>query len=124
MRSIRPRHSASYWSRRLRAWRSASTDASTGLPGDTGSTTGTGGPSDATATSASTPEQLLTAADRLLREADDDLRVNGNLGSYQEKVNQATDLITQALTLMGVAPTADTLPALVSTGSVPTPTAP
>ena len=102
----------------------SSTDASTGLPGDTGSTTGTGGPSDATVTSASTPEQLLTAADRLLREAEDDLRVNGNLGSYQEKVNQATDLVTQALTLMGAAPTADTLPALVPTGSVPTPTAP
>ena len=102
----------------------SSTDASTGLPGDTGSTTGTGGPSDATVTSASTPEQLLTAADRLLREADDDLRVNGDLGSYQTKVNQATDLVTQALTLMGAAPTADTLPALVPTGSVPTPTAP
>ena len=102
----------------------SSTDASTGLPGGTGSTTGTGGPSDATVTSASTPEQLLTAADRLLREADDDLRVNGNLGSYQDKVNQATDLVTQALTLMGAAPTADTLPALVPTGSVPTPTAP
>ena len=102
----------------------SSTDASTGLPGDTGSTTGTGGSSDATVTSASTPEQLLTAADRLLREAEDDLRVNGNLGSYQAKVDQATDLVTQALTLMGAAPTADTLPALVPTGSVPTATAP
>ena len=70
------------------------------LPGDTGSTTGTGGPSDATVTAASTPEQLLTAADRLLREAEDDLRVNGDLGSYQDKVDQATDLVTQALTLM------------------------
>ncbi len=75
-------------------------------------------------TAASTPEQLLTAADRLLREADDDLRVNGDLGSYQDKVDQATELVTQALTLMGAAPTADTLPALVPTGSVPTATAP
>ena len=102
----------------------SSTDASSGLPGDTGSTTGTGGSSDGAVTAASTPEQLLTAADRLLREAEDDLRVNGNLGTYQDKVNQATDLVTQALTLMGAAPTADTLPALVPTGSVPTATAP
>ena len=96
-----------------------STDASTGLPGGTGSTTGAGGPSDATVTLGEHAGAAAHRRRRLLREADDDLRVNGDLGSYQEKVNQATDLVTQALTLMGVAPTADTLPALVPTGSVP-----
>ena len=102
----------------------SSTDASTGLPGDTGSTTGTGGPSDATGprrarrSSCSPPPTGCCARPRTTCGS------TATSAAYQDKVDQATDLVTQALTLMGAAPTADTLPALVPTGSVPTATAP
>jgi uncharacterized protein len=89
------------------------------MPGvvvDNGS--GSAGDEGGAESSISTPEELLTQADRLLREADDDLRVNGNLGAYQEKVDQATELVTQALTLMGAPPPEDTV-AVAAPGSVP-----
>ena len=92
-----------------------------GLPVDNGATGGV--TADGSVTPVSTPEQLLTAADRLLRQAGDDLRVNGDLGAYQEKVDQATELVTQALTAMGAPLPSESAPALPAdsapTGSIP-----
>ena len=92
-----------------------------GVPVDNGATGGV--TADGSVTPVSTPEQLLTAADRLLRQAGDDLRVNGDLGAYQEKVDQATELVTQALTAMGAPPPSESVPALPTdsapTGSIP-----
>ena len=92
-----------------------------GMPVDNGATGGV--TADGSVTPVSTPEQLLTAADRLLRQAGDDLRVNGDLGAYQEKVDQATELVTQALTAMGAPLPSESAPALPTdsapTGSIP-----
>ncbi len=66
------------------------------------------------------PADLLAQADELLRTADEQLRLDGDLGAYQERVNQAAALVDQALTLLGVDPTASTAPTDPATASVPT----
>jgi uncharacterized protein len=72
-------------------------------------TEGSGSPSE--------PADLLAEADELLRTANEQLRLDADLGAYQERVNQAAELVDQALTMLGVDPTASTEPA---TASVPT----
>lgn len=46
---------------------------------------------------ATSPEDLLTEADRMLRDAEEQLRRDGDLGAYQDSVRQAADLVEQAL---------------------------
>jgi uncharacterized membrane protein (UPF0182 family) len=65
-----------------------------------------------------TPAELLQQADQLLQEAQAGLTQNGDLGEYQDKVDQAKALVQQALD--GLAPTTTTAPPT----SAPTDTAP
>nr|MBA3286765.1 hypothetical protein [Acidimicrobiia bacterium] len=44
-----------------------------------------------------TPEELLAQADELLAEAQSALREDGDLGAYQDAVDQAAALVAQAL---------------------------
>ena len=56
--------------------------------------------------SGGTPAELLQQADQLLHEAQSGLTQNGDLGEYQDKVDQAKALVQQALD--GLAPTTTT----------------
>jgi hypothetical protein len=47
-----------------------------------------------------TPSALLAEADELLRTAEDQLRVDGDLGAYQQRVDEAAHLVSQALALL------------------------
>ena len=58
---------------------------------------------------AGTPAELLQQADQLLQDAQSGLTENGDLGAYQDKVDQAKALIQQALDGM-VPPTTSTAP--------------
>jgi hypothetical protein len=59
---------------------------------------------------------LLAQADELLRTAEDQLRVDGDLGAYQQRVDQAAALVSQALGLLDSDTTISTAPP----GSAPT----
>ena len=74
-----------------------------GVPPDesTDDTTGTGSGSG-------TPTDLLTEADELLRSAEEDLRLDGDLGAYQERVNDAAALVEEALAQLGAEATTST----------------
>jgi hypothetical protein len=48
----------------------------------------------------------LADADELLRDAEDDLRADGDLGAYQTKVKEAATLIEQALSALQPSTTA------------------
>ena len=77
-------------------------------------------PADDVSGSSGTPTDLLTEADELLRLADEELR-EGNLGAYQERVEQAAALVDEALTLLGAdAATATTEPVIAGDAVVPT----
>ena len=65
----------------------------------TGTESGSGAPAD-----------LLTEADELLRTAEEDLRLDGDLGAYQDRVNQAAALVEEALGLLGAEATPSTDP--------------
>ena len=83
-----------------------------------------GAPSNGTAdetTSSGSPTDLLNEADELLRTAEEQLRLDADLGAYQERVNQAADLVGQALEALGDGSTTSTEPlgeATVSTEPV------
>ncbi len=64
-------------------------DGSTPPTGDTNETPSTG-----------TPAELLQQADQLLQDAQQSLTQDGDLGAYQDKVNQAKALVQQALETM------------------------
>jgi uncharacterized membrane protein (UPF0182 family) len=53
-----------------------------------------------------TAQELLARADVLLREAEDQLLNDGDLGAYQDRVDEASALVSQALELLGGAPPA------------------
>jgi uncharacterized membrane protein (UPF0182 family) len=57
-----------------------------------------------------TPSELLAEADALLRTAEEQLRVDGDLGAYQRRVDQAAALVSQALGLLDSAATISTSP--------------
>ena len=61
------------------------------------------------------PTDLLTEAEELLQSAEENLRDNGDLGAYQDSVDQASALVTQALDQLGVDPTASSGPAVTAT---------
>ena len=65
------------------------------------------------------PADLLAQADELLRTANEQLRLDADLGAYQERVNEAAALVDQALTLLGVDPTASTASTEPATAAVP-----
>jgi uncharacterized protein len=72
-----------------------------------------GAPSNGTAdetTSSGSPTDLLNEADELLRTAEEQLRLDADLGAYQERVNQAADLVGQALEALGDGSTTSTEP--------------
>ena len=74
-----------------------------GSPDANGSTT--------TTTPGSTPQtatELLAEADKLLTDAESNLKSNGDLGAYQDSVRRAQDLITRATSALGTATTAPT----------------
>jgi hypothetical protein len=52
----------------------------------------------------------LAQADELLRTAEDQLLVDGDLGAYQQRVDQAADLVSQALGLLDTDATISTAP--------------
>jgi uncharacterized protein len=60
---------------------------------------------------AASPTDLLTEADELLRAAEEDLRVDANLGAYQERVQQAAELVDDALRILVDEATVSTEPA-------------
>lgn len=71
-----------------------------GDPVASGDDPGTSGATDAPVTTESpqrTPEELLAEADALLREAEDQLLLDGDLGAYQERIEGASALVTEAL---------------------------
>ncbi len=47
-----------------------------------------------------TPEELLAAADELFVQAEEELRATGDLGAYQDTVQEASDLVARALELL------------------------
>ena len=57
-----------------------------------------------------TPSALLAEADELLRTADQQLRLDGDLGAYQQRVEQASALVSQALGLLGSDASSSTAP--------------
>ena len=71
--------------------------------------------------SGGTPTDLLNEADELLRTAEENLRLDGDLGAYQERVNQAALLVEEALGLLGAEATLSTDP---PTGEAPVSTEP
>ena len=75
----------------------AGTDTGSDTGTDTGSDTGTGTDTGSTSTD---PATLLEEAQILFDEADAALR-DGDLGTYQSKVDEAQDLIAQALAQLG-----------------------
>ncbi len=91
---------------------SAGTDEPGVSPGDDVDATTAGSGSGA-------PADLLTEADQLLGEAEEQLRLDGNLGDYQDRVNQAAALVEEALGLLGAEVTTSTDPA-VDEAPVPT----
>jgi uncharacterized protein len=58
--------------------------------------------------SSEAPAELLAQADRLLRQAEEELRLDGDLGAYQQRVDEAADLVAQALDALGSGPTQST----------------
>jgi uncharacterized membrane protein (UPF0182 family) len=60
--------------------------------------------------SSRTPSELLAEADTLLREAEERLLADADLGAYQERVNQAGALVGEALELLGPVETVSTAP--------------
>jgi uncharacterized membrane protein (UPF0182 family) len=68
----------------------------------------------------SEPADLLAQADELLRTANEQLRLDADLGAYQERVNEAAALVDEALTLLGADPTASTEPATAGEPTVST----
>lgn len=79
---------------------SGSSDGLTPLPGD------------------ATANELLARADRLLRDAESQLLVDGDLGAYQDKVDAAAALVEQALDAVGGPPSTEPA-APISASSVP-----
>jgi uncharacterized membrane protein (UPF0182 family) len=81
----------------------ASTGSTSGSSGSSGSTGST--PADTAQTSPSDPvvgktaAELLTRADALFTEADDAL-ANGDLGTYQTKIDEARGLVSEAVNLL------------------------
>jgi uncharacterized membrane protein (UPF0182 family) len=71
-----------------------------------GSVDGTSEASGETATAA----DLLAEADAVLRQAEADLRVDGDLGAYQDRVNEASQLVADALDQLGAEPTGTEVP--------------
>jgi hypothetical protein len=63
-----------------------------------------------------TPSALLADADELLRTAEDQLLVDGDLGAYQQRVDQAAALVSQALGLLD----SDAVISTAPPGSAPT----
>jgi uncharacterized membrane protein (UPF0182 family) len=100
-----------------------------GFAGDLGDRVGADGtetPSATTppgGTTPGTPAELLAKADQLLQDADASLRA-GDLGAYQDKVEQAKALIDQALQAMGGTTPTTTTPAPSTTSSAPPSTPP
>jgi uncharacterized membrane protein (UPF0182 family) len=68
-----------------------------------------GSPTDPGAASG-TPAALLAEADQLLRTAEEQLRVDGDLGEYQQRVDEAAALVSQALAQLGADASASTAP--------------
>jgi len=68
------------------------------------------GDADSTSLGTGTPTELLDDADELLRTAEEQLRLDGDLGAYQERVNQAADLVGQALGALGADSPGSTMP--------------
>jgi uncharacterized membrane protein (UPF0182 family) len=66
-------------------------------------------PEDGEPQTAGTPAELLQQADQLLQDAQQGLTENGDLGEYQDKVDQAKALVQQALDGL-VPPTTTTAP--------------
>ena len=64
----------------------------------------------ATGSGSGAPTDLLAEADELLRTAEEQLRLDGDLGAYQERVNQAAALVDEALSLLGAEATTSTDP--------------
>jgi uncharacterized protein len=77
------------------------------------------GPTEESASGA--PTDLLTEADELLRDAEEQLRLDGDLGAYQERVNNAAALVEEALGVLGTEATTSTEP---PAGEAPVPTEP
>ncbi len=70
---------------------------------DSESTPGDSGTTDPGSTASDDPAELLTQADELFVEADDALAA-GDLGLYQEKIDQARQLIADAVEILGAQP--------------------
>lgn len=79
--------------------------------GSTPSTTAppTSGPTESTTPGGQTPDELLAEANRLFIEADAAL-TDGDLGGYQQKVEQARQLVQQAFDLMQASTTTSSVP--------------
>ena len=78
---------------------------------DSGAVAGAGAddPSDVS-TVDGTAEELVARADQLLREAEAQLLIDGNLGDYQDRVDEAGALVTQALELLAPDASASSIP--------------
>ena len=63
-----------------------------------------------------TPAELLQQAEQLLQEAQSGLTQNGDLGEYQDKIDQAKALVQQALADMVPPTTTDTTPPTTAGG--------
>jgi hypothetical protein len=88
---------------------SASTAPSADGP-DAAADGSTGDTTTGDAESPEAPAELLAQADRLLRQAEEELRLDGDLGAYQQRVDQAAALVAEALDALGSAPTPSTEP--------------
>jgi uncharacterized membrane protein (UPF0182 family) len=66
-----------------------------------------------------TPEAMLAEADELLRAAEEQLRTDGDLGAYQQRVNEAADLVGRALDQLGDDPAAPTVPTATEPAPAP-----
>jgi uncharacterized membrane protein (UPF0182 family) len=83
-------------------------DVVPGSPGDS--------PDEGQDTTPGTPSALLAEADELLRTAEQQLLVDGDLGAYQQRIDQAAALVSQALGLLdGHAPISTAPPASAPT---------
>jgi uncharacterized membrane protein (UPF0182 family) len=90
----------------------AEVDQSAPIPSaDTnGDVSGSSGETPAQGAATGTPTALLAEADQLLRTAEDQLRIDGDLGDYQQRVDQAAALVSQALAQLDNDVTASTAP--------------
>jgi uncharacterized protein len=64
---------------------------------------------------ATAPTDLLAQAETLLRDAEENLRVDGDLGAYQQRVNEAARLVGDALDQLDSEPGSTTAPGVTDT---------